>query len=182
MPPPVEFAIRPLRPDDGRTSLSLGSAEAAPLKSFLKRHACAYEESCVARTHVLVASDDAERAGRIWGYVTLVASEVSCNSQNTPAGIHWNAKHSLPAIKLARMAIDVEIQRQGWGRKMLDWVIALVNGHVSNHVGCRLLITDAKQSAVKFYERNGFTMLDTEDNREREAPVMFIVLKKLGPQ
>jgi len=171
-----------LRPDDGRNALSLGDREYAPLKSFLRKHACAYELSCVARTHVLVASEDAEKAGRVWGYVTLVASEVSCTLQNTPAGIEWNAKHSLPAIKLARMAIDVEIQRQGWGRKMLDWAIALVNDHVSTRVGCRLLVTDAKKSAVQFYLANGFTMLDTEDNRERPAPVMFIVLKNLGAQ
>lgn len=46
------------------------------------------------------------------------------------------------------------------------------------HVRCQFLVTDAKQPAVAFYEKMGFTLLDTNDNRERENTVMFIDLLK----
>lgn len=48
----------------------------------------------------------------------------------------------------------------------------MVVENVAPHVGCRFLVTDAKQPAVAFYEKMGFTLLDTDDNRERENPVM----------
>jgi ribosomal protein S18 acetylase RimI-like enzyme len=77
------------------------------------------------------------------------------------------------------MAIDQQLQGKGIGRSLVSWAIALVKLHVACHVGCRLLVTDAKQSAVGFYKRMGFTMLDTLSNPQRSAPVMFIELGKL---
>jgi hypothetical protein len=38
---------------------------------------------------------------------------------------------------------------------------------------------DAKKSAVRFYEKRGFTMLDTATNKALPNPVMFILLNKL---
>jgi ribosomal protein S18 acetylase RimI-like enzyme len=77
------------------------------------------------------------------------------------------------------MAIDKDLQKKGHGSSLLDFVVALVNDHVRTRVGCRLLVTDAKQSAVSFYSRHSFTMLDTPTNKERDNPLMFILLNKL---
>jgi len=44
--------------------------------------------------------------------------------------------------------------------------------HSSMHVGCRFVVVDAKQSAVKFYERLVFTLLDTTANKASDQPVM----------
>jgi ribosomal protein S18 acetylase RimI-like enzyme len=77
------------------------------------------------------------------------------------------------------MAIDTELQRSGWGRRLCEWAIALVKEQVSRHIGCRVLVTDAKKSAVGFYEKLGFTLLDTEPNRASPHPLMFINLTKL---
>ena len=86
--------------------------------------------------------------------------------------MQWSDQYCVPSIKLARMAIDKELQGKGRGSAFLDFVIALVNHHVATRVGCRLLITDAKASAVPFYEKSGFTMLATPTNKERQNPVM----------
>ena len=106
------------------------------------------------RTHVVVDRADAARGGRIWAYVTLVATEVIADAAYRPEG-HWPEKWHLPAIRLARMAVDTELQRQDIGRWLVDWVIALINDHVARHVGCRLIVVDAKKPAVGFYE-DGF--------------------------
>jgi GNAT superfamily N-acetyltransferase len=177
--PPESLIVRPIRRDDVFNSLSLGHKDYQPLKTFLKKHACAYEACSLARTHVLVDANGAAVASRVWGYITLAASEVVTTDQNRPQSATWPDGFHLPSIKLARMAIDVELQRQGWGRTLLDFAIALVNDHVSRHVGCRLLTTDAKADAVSFYEKSGFTMLNTPTNKDRKHPVMFIMLDKL---
>jgi ribosomal protein S18 acetylase RimI-like enzyme len=178
--PPDELIVRPLRSDDNVKALSLGLEEHRPLKTFLKKHAWDYERCSVARTHVLVGSEDQAQGGRVWGYVTLTASEVATTKENKPQSTkQWPDKYAVPAIKLARMAIDKDLQKKGHGSSLLDFVVALVNDHVRTRVGCRLLVTDAKQSAVSFYSRHGFTMLDTPTNKERDNPVMFILLNKL---
>lgn len=74
--PPTSLAVRPIRADDDFKSLSLGHKDYVPLKTFLKRDAWDFERCCVARTHVLVGAEHCVTAGRIWGYITLVASEV----------------------------------------------------------------------------------------------------------
>ena len=43
-------------------------------------------------------------------------------------------------------------------------------------VGCRFIIADAKQQAVSFYKKQGFTLQDTEDNKHREEPIIFFDL------
>jgi len=178
--PPAEPVIRALRDDDGLNALSLGDDEFRPLKTFLRRDARQFEREAVARTYVVVDREDAECGGRVWGYVSLVASEVQLTEAHAPAVPRWPKGYSHPAVKLARMALDKDLRGQGLGRVLIDWIIALVKDHVACRVGCRLLITDAKKSAVGFYERMGFTMLDTEANRARSEPVMFIVLGKLA--
>lgn len=160
--------------------MSLGKPEFAPLKSFLVRHSQAYELASVARTYVVVDSRCASTGGRVWGYVSLVASEVNTGPSHAPAVTRWPDTFAQPAIKLARMAVDQALQGQGYGRALVDFVLALVKEHVACHVGCRLLVTDAKKDAVAFYLRMGFTLLDTDNNRARQTPVMFLVLGRLA--
>jgi hypothetical protein len=40
-------------------------------------------------------------------------------------------------------------------------------------------MVDSKRNSVKFYERCGFTMLDTPENKERNEPVMYVDLSKV---
>jgi GNAT superfamily N-acetyltransferase len=176
--PLADPIIRALREDDGLAALSLGSAELRPLKSFLRTHAREYERASVARTYVLVDRSDANMGGRVWGYFSLVASEVQLDARNAPPVSRWPDGYAHPAVKLARMAVDQELQSRGFGRELLLWAISLVESQIATRIGCRLLVTDAKQGAVGFYERMGFTMLDTEANRSSAQPVMFRLLNK----
>jgi ribosomal protein S18 acetylase RimI-like enzyme len=177
---PVSFAIRSIRPDDILNKLSLGTEESAPLKAFLRREAIKYEKAFLARTHVLVDEQDKERRGRVWGYITLAACDVQTTEQNCPeeeAG--WNRKFAIPAVKLARLAVDKNLQGKGLGTHLVDWAMSLILDHVGSRIGCRLLVTDAKRQSIGFYEKLGFTMLDTEDNKRQASPVMFVHLPKL---
>lgn len=169
--------IRPIRPDDNVKKLSLGDAEFTPLKTFLRKNAVAYEAQNLARTYVLV--DHPKKGAQVWGYVTLVASEVQTTDQvRPPDSVHWPDGYSVPSIKLARMAVDERLRGLGYGARLVDWALAVAQS-VAQQVGCRLLVTDAKKSAVKFYERAGFTILEGPDNLASANPAMFIELPKL---
>lgn len=49
----------------------------------------------------------------------------------------------------------------------------MVKDATAPNVGCRFIVVDSKQPAVKFYERLGFTLLDTAANKASEQPMMY---------
>jgi GNAT superfamily N-acetyltransferase len=157
-------------------SISLG-AEFQALKQFLRKKARPYQEKCLTRTYVLVG--DPAGPARVWGYISLVASEIATTPTNRPQGVAWTDTHHLPAVKLVRMAIDVELQGQGWGSQLIEFAIALVRDHVAERVAVQFLVTDAKASAVGFYSKIGFTQLDTDANKASAHPLMWIPVTKL---
>jgi GNAT superfamily N-acetyltransferase len=117
--PLADPIIRALRDDDGLTALSLGRAELRPLKSFLRTHAREYERASVARTYVLVDQANANKSGRVWGYFSLVASEVQLDARNAPPVSRWPDGYAHTAVKLARMAVVQELQGGGFGQELL---------------------------------------------------------------
>jgi GNAT superfamily N-acetyltransferase len=173
-----DLAIRPLRPDDDLSAFQITKTEHLPLLEFLQRDACAYQICSLARTHVLVDAVNRSKKGRVWGFVSLVASEVKLSGV-VPRDVNWPESRSVPAIKVARMAMDESLQRGGLGRKFASFVIGTIAEHVAPNVGVTVLVTDAKKDAVGFYEKVGFTMLDTEQNKRRNHPLMFINLTKI---
>ncbi len=85
----------------------------------------------------------------------------------------------LPAVKIARLAVDKNYREHGIGKMLMRFAVSLCVNVIIEQVGCRFLITDSKEDSITFYERCGFTMLDTESNRNSEHPIMFVDLKKL---
>ncbi|ADE14161.1 GCN5-related N-acetyltransferase [Nitrosococcus halophilus Nc 4] len=171
-----ELILRPIKPEDKPSGFSLGSEEAAPLKAFLRKDAKVYHSENISKTFVLV---EAIPQPRIKGYLTLVCSEISHEGCIELQECPQASKYNYPAIKLARLAIHKDIQGAGYGRGMIDWCIAHVTENIMPHTGCRFLVVDSKPSAVKFYERSGFTILDTSGNRSSPSPVMYIDLHKV---
>ena len=46
------------------------------------------------------------------------------------------------------------------------------------YVGCRFLVVDAKRDSIIFYQKAGFTLLNTASNQRDEHPLMFFDLYK----
>jgi len=44
-------------------------------------------------------------------------------------------------------------------------------------VGCRFLILNAKPDSIGFYVKQGFTLLETEENKKTETPIMWLDIK-----
>jgi GNAT superfamily N-acetyltransferase len=175
----IEIEIRAIGPGDKLTGLSLGDPRLTVLKTFLQRHAKTYEDQSLSRTY---AAFNIAESDRIAGYVTIVCGEVVLADDDGPLVQDEGLKYlynQYPAVKIARLAVDQRVQGRGLGEALVRLCLGITQEHVVPNVGCRFIMVDSKRDAVAFYERMGFTMLDTHANREREEPLMFIDLSKL---
>jgi len=174
-----DYLLRPLEPSDSTSRFKAGDASTQPLKSFFQNQAQEFHLHGIAKTYVAEGCAG-DAAGKVLGFVTLIASEIDIRGGyvvDDPA--HANCYTSLPAVKMARLAVDSRFRKCRIGESLVDFALALVMENVAPHIGCRFLVADAKQPAVAFYEKMGFTLLDTDDNRARETPVMFVDLLKI---
>ena len=174
-----DFFVRRLTPSDNINGFKTGDAVFQPLKTFLVNQAQEFHQHGIAKTYVAVGIKEV-LADKILGFATLIASEIDIRGGyvvDTPE--HANRYSSLPAIKLARLAVDSRYRGKHIGEALVDFCLATVAENVAPYVGCRFLVTDSKQPAVGFYEKLGFTLLDTDDNRAGKTPVMFIDLLKV---
>lgn len=179
----TDFDILRLSPEHRADKFSLGAQELQPLKSFIQKNALDYQNANVAVTYVaVVPAAETGQAQRVVGFITLTCSEIDLgDSYPLEDCAHANRYSTMPALKIARLAVDKSYGKQGIGKCLMDLALAIAIDQVGPLVGCRFLVTDAKQGAVSFYkDRHGFTLLDTEDNRARNEPVMFVDLNKIA--
>jgi GNAT superfamily N-acetyltransferase len=86
-----------------------------------------------------------------------------------------------PAAKIGRFAVDMELQRCGYGTQILHLII--ISFLTNNKTGCQFLTVDAlnNMDTLRFYEKNGFsyvTLLDC-NKTSRQMYKNLIALKQL---
>lgn len=168
------FTLREISPDDNVSGLSFGDADFAVLKSFLKREAKIHHSENASKTYVFV---DSETTKKVIAYITLTCSQIQLGKP--PPGLDGYKYPDYPAIKIARLGVNQGHQGLGLGGQLVSLALAVAKTKVMPHVGCRFLIVDSKKKSVSFYDKCGFTQLDTETNRRKNNPLMFIDLGKL---
>ena len=171
-----DVVLREIRPDDACSGLSLGDEKFTPLKTFLRRSARRYDAECLAKTYVFVTTGEGGKE-KIVAYISLNCSVIEVDAEQPQ--VEDYSYEDLPAVKIARLAVDQRFQRRDLGTDLVSMAIALTKGEIMPRVGCRFLIVDSKQDSVKFYEKRGFRMLDTPANKASDNPVMFLDLWKL---
>ena len=119
------------------------------LNRFLKRQAWNNQQAHSAQTYVL-ASDL-----RVLGYYSLAAGSVSHEeaTQRVKKGL---ARHAIPVILLARLAVDVSIHGKGVGSALLKDAVRRT-AQAATTIGARALLVHAKDdNARAFYEHFSF--------------------------
>lgn len=174
-----ELFLREIQLSDDTKRLSFGDKSFLPLKIFLQRDAWQFHEENIAKTFVLV--DSTEVGARIYGYVSLTCSAIELDGEQKPQEpVRANAYPTYPAVKIVRLAIDKEIQRKGYGEVLMAWTIAHVTDKIMPNAGCRFLIVDSKKESIGFYEKSGFILVNSAENRAANNPMMFIDLHLLN--
>jgi len=119
------------------------------LNRFLKRQAWNNQQSHSTQSYVLAKNL------HVLGYYSLAASSVSHN-EATDRIKKGMARHPIPVILLARLAVDATVQRRGVGPALLKDAL-LRSAQAADTIGARALLVHAKDEQAKgFYERFNF--------------------------
>jgi GNAT superfamily N-acetyltransferase len=122
------------------------------LNDFLTRHVSQYEKRNLARTYVLVREGEV----KVLGYYTLAGSAVEFDTLPTDVTKKL-PEHPIPAILLARLAVDRSLRGQRLGARLLRDCFARCL-LLADQIGIHLLKVDAiDDDAAQFYEHFGFT-------------------------
>ena len=148
----MEIEIRPLRPDDDRSSFLSGDVE---LDRFFRKYAGQNQF----RLHVGVTYV-ASSAGRVVGYVTIAPGSMVINRlprrerQQLPA-------YPLPVLRLARLAVATTHQGHGIGSRLLRFALEMAR-EMASRFGCVGVVVDVLPEAMGFYACLGFFELVVE--------------------
>lgn len=128
------------------------------LDDWLKRYARAAHASDSARVYVTTLEDGKTVAG----YCALVAAQVA-SAQATARALKGQPRaRPVPAVLLARLAVDRQHQGAGLGRSLLQDVL-LRCVEAADAIGARVLLVHAKHNAAKaWYTRYGFEESPTD--------------------
>ncbi|MGO8858750.1 MAG: GNAT family N-acetyltransferase [Steroidobacteraceae bacterium] len=119
------------------------------LNRFLKRQAWNNQQAHSAQTYVLAKDLN------VLGYYSLAAGSISHDeaTERTKKGL---ARHPIPVILLARLAVDTSLQGRGVGPALLKDAL-LRSAHAADTIGARALIVHTKDEQAKgFYEHFNF--------------------------
>lgn len=135
------------------------------LDQWLCRYAMQNQQAGATRTFVV--TDD---QGGVAGYYSLAAGSVD-HVTATPRAKKGLARHPIPVMVLARLAVDRRYQGRGLGRGLLRDAILRTLG-ISEHAGIRALLVNAKNDpARRFYAQHGF------EPSPIDALIMMLLIK-----
>lgn len=119
------------------------------LDTWLREHALGAASQRTARTFVWHRGD-----GVVVGYYSLTAHLL--RREELPSSVGRGGPRQIPAILLARLALDESLQGQGIGGALLAEALGRVLP-VTETVAARFVVVDAiDEHAAAFYEHHGF--------------------------
>jgi GNAT superfamily N-acetyltransferase len=128
------------------------------LDDWLKRHALSAQASGSARVFVTTLDD----GQTVVGYYALAAAQVAPEDATARALKGQPRARPVPAILLARLAVDREHQGAGLGRSLLQDVL-LRCVEAADAIGARVLLVHAKHDAAKaWYMQYDFEQSPTD--------------------
>ncbi|HSY93790.1 MAG TPA: GNAT family N-acetyltransferase [Candidatus Binatus sp.] len=133
------------------------------LNEWLKRFALSNQRNESARTYVV------HRNGSVAGYYSVSAGSVSV--EESPARVVKGlARHPIPVILLARLAVDKYEKGTGLGKALLKDALARI-AQAADIVGARAVLVHAiDEQARKFYEH-----FDFEPSPVHELQLMLLM-------
>jgi len=143
--------FRPPEPISPLHDLGVFDCGKEPLDTFLKLHALDKQRAMLSRTYVVC--DDS----KVVGYYTL--AHISVTTEESPKKMARGMPRTIPAMLMARLAVDQSAHGRGLGRSMFTDGIrrtwAVMN---AGPAPVRLFVVDAKDDDARaFYERFDMT-------------------------
>jgi GNAT superfamily N-acetyltransferase len=143
------------------------------LDSFFLNDAANYERQCLGKTYCFALK---EMSSVIVCAYTLSASSIDVRNiprsrrdkvtKNIP---HEKSLSSYPAVLIGRLGVSSTYRKLGIGSELMEFIKQWLL-EPDTKVGCRYLTVDAYNNVktLKFYETNGFKLLFSSEQQERE--------------
>lgn len=141
------------------------------LVDYLRRYALRHaEKDWLARTYLAINSGGPTE--RVAGYFSLAAASVERASLAPIAELARLPRFPIPAVLLARLAVDSRVRGQGLGRYLFEEALGLTLQLArAGPVAFRMLITDALDAeAERFYRHFGLEALSEGYPRDGVGP------------
>jgi ribosomal protein S18 acetylase RimI-like enzyme len=152
------------------------------LNGFIKNDALRQQDSSAGKTFLLISKSKKQ----LLGFVTLCTDSIRLKGitkeEQNIIGLKYK---TLPALKVARMAVDSKFFHKKLGTKML--VIAIKSAlKINSFAGCRFLTVEAKneknlpekRKPIHFYKKFGFKILK-ERKRNKSYISMYIDMQPI---
>jgi predicted N-acetyltransferase YhbS len=164
--------IRALRASDDRSPFRSGDEA---LDRFFHRYVGQNQfRHYVGVTYVAVDN------GRILGFVTVAPRHVDI--EDLPERARKKLpRYPMPALGLARLAVDRSAQSVGIGGQLLRFVLKLAS-KMADELGCAAVVVDAKPGAVDFYAKYGFTSFEPLEGHSDARPrptAMYLMMQDI---
>lgn len=157
---------RPLKKDDPVSGFDCGKEA---LNTFLHRFAFQNQQNQSAKTYVTFTE-----SGELAGYYTLAYGAVEHEEAPVRVG-KGLAKHPIPVMILARLAVSLSFHKQGLGKQLLRDAL-LRTLQAADIAGLRAVVVHAKDEAAReFYQHYGFGPFPSDPLK------LVLLLKDLRP-
>lgn len=142
------------------------------LNEFFTQDQLNYEEQLLAKTYVLLPEGGNESYPKAMisfcnDAIQVETFEIRKDFDKIRKELPWGKRfRSLPAVKIARLGVQKEYQRDGVGTHLLNMTKLLFLSE--NRTGCRYLTVDAyiTKRAVEFYKKNQFRFMKKEQEAD----------------
>lgn len=154
----------------------MSATDDKPLQIFIRSKARKSAAANLTQTYVAKV----EGASLVIGYVSIMCAEIKLEKTYELGDKPDADKYEYqPAVRISRLAVEDSYRGKNIGRRLVEMAIGITIHAIVPNVGCRFLILDAKPKSIKFYEKRGFRLLDTEENKRKQTPLMFMDLRQL---
>lgn len=136
------------------------------LNQYLQRSARQNQDQDMGRTYVLVE----EGQSQVLGYYTLSSATIDFEEYPENAGL---PQYPIPAILLARLAVDKQRQGEGLGRDLLLHALGTARRHADTIAAAAVVVDALDDAAQAFYEKYGFQPLNKPGRH------LYLTMKKI---
>ena len=164
--------IRALRPSDDRSAFQSGDEA---LDRFFHRYAGQNQFR-----HYLGVTYVAVDRERVLGFATVAPRHV--DMEGLPERTRKKLpRYPMPALGLARLAVDQSVRSKGMGAQLLRFVLELAS-KMADEVGCGAVVVDAVPDAIAFYEKYGFASFEPVEGQSDARPrptAMYLMMQDI---
>jgi GNAT superfamily N-acetyltransferase len=149
----------------------------ADLNEFLTADSQRYRAECL--SHTRIAMHD----GMVVGYITLLADSIILKSSEKRHLFNFHQQvFTFPALKVGRLGVHRNRQRDGVGKSLLKYAIGVVvRLNQDMNVGCRFITVDAYPQSISWYQHYGFLFNKEYADPSKTHPSMRYDILKSAP-